>query len=192
MSDLIEIKKVLREQATQTRIKAAREASDASGGLIRHFPTSLVFNEPGVISGFFPIGSEIDPLPLLADLREKGHESAFPIVATDGQPLVFRSWAPGNDMAFGPLGVQEPLPSAREVVPDILLVPLLAFDRRGYRLGYGGGFYDRTLEKLRAKGRPVAIGIAFAGQEVDAVPVAAYDQLLDWIVTERETIEIGA
>jgi 5-formyltetrahydrofolate cyclo-ligase len=192
MSDLIEIKKVLREQARRTRDTVAREAADVSDILIRHFPTSLVPDEPGVISAFFPIGSEIDPLPLLADLREKGHESALPIVAANGEPLVFRCWAPGDDMASGPLGVQEPLESAREVAPDILLIPLLAFDRRGSRLGYGGGFYDRTLERLRANGRPVAVGIAFAGQEVDVVPVAAYDQPLDWIVTEREAIEIGA
>ena len=192
MSDLIEIKKVLRAQVTRTRDMAARETTDASDGLIRNFPTSLIPEEPSVISGFSPIGSEIDPLPLLADLREKGHDSALPIVVAKGEPLVFRLWSPGDEMASGPFGVQEPLPSAREVVPDILLVPLLAFDRRGYRLGYGGGFYDRTLERLRADGQPVAVGIAFAEQEFDAVPVAAYDQPLDWIVTEREAIEIGA
>ena len=192
MSDLIEIKKVLREQATRTRDLVKWEATDASGGLIRQFPTCLVGNEPGVISGFSPIGSEIDPLPLLAGLHEKGHESALPIVAANCEPLIFRRWAPGDEMVSGPFGVQEPLPSAREVVPDILLVPLLAFDRLGYRLGYGGGFYDRTLERLRANGRRVAVGIAFAGQEVEAVPVSAYDQPLDWIVTEREAIEIGA
>jgi 5-formyltetrahydrofolate cyclo-ligase len=191
MSDLIEIKRVLRAKATRTRDTVARDATDASSGLIQHFPALLVPEEPGVISGFSPIGSEIDPLPLLADLREKGHQSALPIVAAKGEPLVFRRWSPGDDMASGPFGVQEPLPSAREVVPDILLVPLLAFDRRGYRLGYGGGFFDRTLARLRANGRPVAVGIAFAGQEVDAVPVAAYDQPLNWIVTEREAIEIG-
>lgn len=192
MSELIEIKKVLRAQATRTRDMVAREATDASDGLILNFPASFVPKEPSVISGFSPIGSEIDPLPLLADLREKGHDSALPIVVAKGEPLIFRLWSPGDEMASGPFGVQEPLPSAREVVPDILLVPLLAFDRRGYRLGYGGGFYDRTLERLRANSHPVAVGITFAQQEVDAVPAAAYDQPLDWIVTEREAIEIGA
>jgi 5-formyltetrahydrofolate cyclo-ligase len=191
MSDLIKIKKVLRDQVTRTRYMVKGEALDASDGLIRHFPASLIPDEPCVISGFSPIGSEIDPFPLLAHLRQKGHETALPIVVANGEPLVFRCWAPGDDMTSGPYGVQEPLPSAREFIPDILLVPLLAFDRRGYRLGYGGGFYDRTLERLRANGRPVAVGIAFAGQEVDAVPVAAYDQPLDWVVTEREAIEIG-
>jgi 5-formyltetrahydrofolate cyclo-ligase len=186
------IKKKFREQAMRTRDIVARETGDTSGGLIRYFPASLLPDELGVVSGFSPIGSEIDALPLLAKLRKKGHESALPIVVANGEPLVFRRWAPGDDMTSGPFGVQEPLPSASEVVPDILLVPLLAFDRRGYRLGYGGGFYDRTLERLRANGRGIAVGVAFAGQEVNAVPVAAYDQPLNWIVTEREAIEIGA
>ena len=94
-------------------------------------------------------------------------------------------------MSEGAFGVREPFPEASEVRPDVLLVPMLAFDRQGFRLGYGGGFYDRTLALLRQDGSPVAIGIAFAAQEVDRVPVAEYDQPLNWIVTEREAIETG-
>jgi len=94
-------------------------------------------------------------------------------------------------METGPFGIQEPTAAAPVLRPDLLLVPLLAFDRSGHRLGYGGGFYDRTLRALRADGAVLAVGIAYAGQEVDAVPVAEYDQPLNWIVTEREAIEIG-
>ena len=91
----------------------------------------------------------------------------------------------------GPLGYQIPPEEAPEVQPDVLLVPLLAFDRRGFRLGYGGGFYDRTLEKLRALKKVTAIGVAYAGQEIDAVPYEEFDQRLDWIMTEKETIKCG-
>ena len=145
----------------------------------------------GPASGFVPIRSEIDPMPLLAWLHKSGRQTALPTVGKRDAPLVFRLWAPGDEMYLGPYGIKEPKYSAVQVHPCLLLVPLLAFDRRGLRLGYGGGYYDRTLAALRAKNKILAVGIAYSIQEVDAMPVADHDQPLDWIVTEREAIEIG-
>ena len=113
------------------------------------------------------------------------------MVIAKNTPLVFRQWAPGDALVLGRWNIKVPPEEAPEVLPDVLLVPLLAFDRRGFRLGYGGGFYDRTLEKLRTLKKVTAIGIAYAGQEVDAVPYEEFDQRLDWIMTEKESFKCG-
>ena len=188
MKNLIEQKKDLRRQSAAKRDRVSPDAAAQITDVFREVPLP---SRAVVVSGYHPIGSELDPRPLLAILRFQGHEIALPVVADRGAPLVFRVWREGDSMSEGAFGVREPLPEAAEVKPDILLVPMLAFDRRGFRLGYGGGFYDRTLESLRRDGAPVAIGIAFAAQEVDRVPVAEYDQPLNWIITEREAIETG-
>ncbi|HUF44987.1 MAG TPA: 5-formyltetrahydrofolate cyclo-ligase, partial [Aestuariivirgaceae bacterium] len=109
----------------------------------------------------------------------------LPVVVARGQPLVFRAWAPGNPTVAGIWSIPVPLESAPELEPDVLIVPMLAFDGEGYRLGYGGGFYDRTLARLRAIKPVVAVGAAFAGQEVAQVPRGPHDEPLDWIVTEH-------
>ncbi len=129
-----------------------------------------------------PMRTEIDCLPAMA--RHKGRVGV-PVIPGAAQPLVFRRWHPGAVMVPGAFGALIP-EGGEEVEPDVLIVPLLAFDRRGYRLGYGGGFYDRTLELLRAKGPVTAIGFAFATQEIESVPIEPTDQKLDLIVTERE------
>jgi 5-formyltetrahydrofolate cyclo-ligase len=146
---------------------------------------------PQVVSGFYPFRSEISTLPLLARLRDEGFTTALPIVLGPGQPLLFRQWADTDAMGKGEWDIPVPLDSAREVLPDILFVPLLAFDRKGYRLGYGGGFYDRTLAKLRAVKSVIAIGTAYAGQEVDMVPRGEFDAPLDWVLTEKGPILCG-
>tara|TARA_B100000676_G_scaffold288792_1_gene320667 strand:- start:2089 stop:2658 length:570 start_codon:yes stop_codon:yes gene_type:complete len=188
MKNLIEQKKDLRRLSAAKRVRmsphAARQVADV-------FRAITMPSDAAIVSGYHPIGSELDPRPLLATLHSQGHEIALPVVVERGAPLVFRVWREGDSMSEGTFGVREPLPEASEVRPDVLLVPMLAFDRQGFRLGYGGGFYDRTLALLRQDGSPVAIGIAFAAQEVDRVPVAEYDQPLNWIVTEREAIETG-
>jgi 5-formyltetrahydrofolate cyclo-ligase len=137
------------------------------------------------------MASEIDPRPLMQALDERGHGLALPVVAGAGQPLVFRAWTPGDPLRPAAFNTREPGPDKAEVTPRVLLVPLLAFDRAGYRLGYGGGFYDRTLAGLRAAGAALAVGLAFAGQEVESVPRDPNDSRLDWIVTEAEAIRIG-
>ena len=143
-----------------------------------------------VVSGYWPMRSELDPRPILTALGARGHPLCLPVVAGKGQPLVFRAWQPGDELVAGGYGTQVPAAGQEEIVPQLLMVPLLAFDRAGYRLGYGGGFYDRTLAALRAVGPAVAVGLAFAAQEVDSVPHGATDARLDWIVTEAEAIDL--
>ena len=145
------------------------------------------------VSVFWSMGSEIDTQPLLQALHAAGHATALPIVGARAQPLIFRAWAPGEALVDGGFGTSIPSQDADVVLPDVLFVPLLAFDDDGYRLGYGGGFYDRTLEKLRASDPDVlAIGVAFYGQRVDTVPRGPYDQPLDGVVTENGLIRFDA
>ncbi|MDP2081664.1 MAG: 5-formyltetrahydrofolate cyclo-ligase [Pseudotabrizicola sp.] len=141
----------------------------------------LAGNRGAVLSGYMPMRTEIDPLPAMA-----AHQGAVgvPVIMGPAQALRFREWSPGCAMVAGAFGALIPADGAW-LEPEVLIVPLLAFDARGYRLGYGGGFYDRTLEGLRARGPVLAIGFAFAAQEVAEVPIDATDQRLDMIVTEQ-------
>lgn len=136
------------------------------------------------VAGYLPIGSELDPRPLLLALHGLGVPLAMPVVMAPDTPLVFRPWAPGTITTRSDFGVEEPQ-AGEPILPDLLLVPLLAFDSRCHRLGYGGGFYDRTLAVLRAAGPIRAIGLAYAAQEVPSVPSGSHDAELDVIVTER-------
>ncbi len=139
-----------------------------------------------------PLKSEINPLPLMKKLAEGGATLALPVVAGRGKPLIMRAWRWGEPLDEGVWGIREPKPEAPEVEPDILLVPLLAFDRAGNRIGYGAGYYDMTIARLRARKPITAIGIAFAIQEVPAVPATERDERLDLVLTENEVIEIKA
>lgn len=140
------------------------------------------------VSAYWPFGSEMDVRPLFRHLRDLGYLCALPVVVGRRQPLVFRRWEPGIAFAEGPIGTVHPGPDQPEVRPDIVLAPLLAFDADGYRLGQGGGYYDRTLALLRGTGPVLAVGVAYAAQAMDALPRSAHDQPLDWIVTEDEAI----
>jgi 5-formyltetrahydrofolate cyclo-ligase len=145
---------------------------------------------PGtIVSGFSPVKSEISPLPLMRRLADAGGALALPVIAGRGQPLTMRAWSFGAPLVPGVWGIREPAADAPEVFPDILIVPLLAFDRRGYRLGYGGGYYDRTIARLRAAKPITAIGIAFAAQQIDVVPTTPRDERLDLVLTESHTID---
>ena len=141
-----------------------------------------------IVSGFWPIRSEIDPRPALARLLARGHALALPVVLADATTMIFRRWMPGDTLAPAPFGLAQPLPEAAAVDPDVLLVPLAAFDRRGHRIGYGGGFYDRALERLEATGRRFKIGLAFTVQEVARIPAEPHDRRLDLILTEAGPI----
>lgn len=143
------------------------------------------------VSGFSAINDEISPLALMARLAADGHPLALPAMQGKGKPLIFRTWVPGDEMAPAVWGIAEPLATRDIVEPDIVLVPLLAFDAAGYRLGYGGGFYDRTLERLRRIKPVIAVGIAYDEQRVDAVPHLDYDQPLDWVLTPSGPILCG-
>lgn len=141
---------------------------------------------PGLtVSGFMPFGDEIDVMPLIGRLAREGWRTAMPVVEGRGLPLVFRMWMPGEPTVPGVWSIPVPLAHAPAVEPDVLLVPMLAFDRSGHRLGYGGGFYDRTLARLRAMKPVVAVGVAYAGQEARELPGADHDQPVDWILTEE-------
>ena len=145
-----------------------------------------------IVSGYFPMKSEISPIPLLHKLAARGAQLALPVVAGKGKPLIMRAWGLGEPLVAGVWGIREPGPEAPEVEPDILIVPLLAFDRHGHRIGYGAGYYDFTIAKLRAKKPVVAAGIALAAQEIAAVPTTPSDVRLDLVLTEREVIACRA
>lgn len=191
MTALIDAKRLLRKQAEARRAAAAPTAAGAADQVAARVLELMAGRQPGIVSAYLPMAGEMDPLPAMAALAARGWRRCLPVVVAKGEPLVFRAWNPGDDLEDGVFGTRHPAAGAETVAPDLLLTPLLAFDRQGYRLGWGGGFYDRTLEKLRAAGDVTAIGVAFAAQEVDAVPRADYDARLDGIVTERETIPVG-
>lgn len=138
---------------------------------------------PADVSAFNSFGEELDTGPLLRRLAAEGYRLALPVMQGKTRPLLFRRWSPGDAMRRVQWGIEEPLETAPLVEPGILLVPLLAVDRHGHRLGYGGGYYDRTLRDLRARQAVVAVGLAFDEQVVDAVPHLDYDERLDWILT---------
>jgi len=184
-----ETKAALREQAIARRdALPPRERQQASEIIAaREFPIAIA---PGkIMSGFMPLKSEINPLPLMRKLAQAGSQLALPVVAGRGKPLIMRAYAFGDELAAGQWGIRQPKLEAPEVTPDILIVPLLAFDRAGHRLGYGAGYYDMTINSLRASKPVTAIGIAFAAQEIDAVPITARDARLDLVLTEREVID---
>jgi 5-formyltetrahydrofolate cyclo-ligase len=159
----------------------ARAAAAAAAS--RHFPL-VSARAPKTVAAYLPMGSEIDPGPLLERLAAAGSAVLLPVVVRRGAALIFRE--AGDTARFVPdaAGILAPPPGAAEAVPDLVLAPLLAFDRYGGRLGYGGGYYDRTLAALRAAPGVLAVGLAFSGQEVDRVPHDAHDQMLDAICTE--------
>jgi 5-formyltetrahydrofolate cyclo-ligase len=141
-----------------------------------------------VVSGYSPIRNEIDPFPLMQKLAALGAQLALPAIVGPGQPLQFRAFSFDDVLRRGPFGIFEPPGEAAELLPDMLLVPLAAFDRSGHRIGYGAGHYDRTLERLR-RSRPVtAIGVAFAVQEIGSVPALAHDVMLDYVLTEKQVL----
>ena len=145
---------------------------------------------PGmIVSGYSPIRSEIDPVPLMRILATQGARLALPAVMARGKSLAFRAWFPDDRLMLGPLGILEPSPAAAELIPDIMLVPLAAFDREGHRIGYGAGHYDFTLAHLRKAKVITAVGAAFAVQEIKAVPALPHDVALDYVLTEKKVFD---
>jgi 5-formyltetrahydrofolate cyclo-ligase len=142
-----------------------------------------------IVAGYSPIRSEIDPTPLMRKLAAQGAQLALPVITARDAPLIFRVWSPGVELVRGPLGILEPSPEAASVIPDILLVPLAAFDRSGHRIGYGAGHYDRTFAQLRPSKAVTAAGVAFAVQEIEAVPALPHDVALDYVLTETQSFD---
>lgn len=193
---LVEAKKAAREAAVLRRAQshaeiAARFGRDYAGkALARNFLAAISLKGRGPVSGFWPVKEEIDVRPLMSALHAKGHVCGLPVIVAKRTPLVFKRWDPDRPLIEGRWGIPTPPPDAEEVVPDLMLVPLLAFDAQGNRLGYGAGFYDRTIATLRSLSghRVLAVGVAYAAQQMDSVPVDETDEKLDWVVTEREAI----
>ena len=182
-------KSELREQALARRdaIPAEARAAAAQAIAARPFPVEV---PPGaIVSGFSPMKSEINPVPLMRRLADRGAKLALPVVVGRGKPLIMRAWSFGEELGAGVWGIREPRPDAPEVLPDILIVPLAAFDRGGHRIGYGAGYFDMTLHRLRGLKPIVALGLAFAAQEISAVPTTPRDARLDLVLTEREAID---
>ena len=187
METLADRKKALRAEAAAQRAAAFATLGPRPETACARLVEAVMAHAPRVVSAYRPFRSEIDPTPALEALIAAGVTVAAPVVVAKAHPLIFRAWAPGDPVERDGFGVETPLGGA-EVTPDVVIAPLLLFDRAGYRLGYGGGFYDRTLALLRDRGRCAAIGFAFAAQETPSVPRNPLDARLDAIVTERETI----
>jgi 5-formyltetrahydrofolate cyclo-ligase len=182
-----------RRAAAATAAGAAGAAGGGAGDAVRdNFLAAVRVPAGAVVSGYWPLAGELDPRPLMTALHDAGHAIALPVVVASARPLVFRAWAPGDRLEPAAFNTRVPGAERPEREPDVVLAPLLAFDRLGFRLGYGGGFYDRTLAGLRARGRVLAIGLAYAGQEVPAVPHGPNDKRLDWVITEAEAIALDA
>ncbi|HJS61442.1 MAG TPA: 5-formyltetrahydrofolate cyclo-ligase [Pseudolabrys sp.] len=179
----------LREQAFARRdaLPADERAAAADAIATRAFPVTVTTGM--IVSGFSPMKTEINPLPLMRKAVQLGARLALPAIAGRGKPLIMRAYAFGDELARGQWGIREPKADAPEVTPDILIVPLAAFDRAGHRIGYGAGYYDMTINALRAKKKVIAMGIAFAAQEITFVPATERDARLDFVLTEREVID---
>lgn len=180
----------LRIRAKERRRIAAAANGRAAMAVAAHFERfmdQLALHPQANIALYWPHTDELDSRPLMTRLVHEGWRVALPVVAAPGKPLLFRLWSPGRDLVTGPYGIPAPGDEAAAVRPDLVAVPLLAFDDRGMRLGYGGGYYDRTLRALRSDGNgPVrAVGLAFAAQEVDKLPSHDGDEPLDAVATDR-------
>ncbi|MBE9639733.1 5-formyltetrahydrofolate cyclo-ligase [Salipiger mangrovisoli] len=184
--DLADLKRSARSEAARRRDAAHAADTGAGAGML----SAVLAGYRGVpLSGYMPIRSEIDPLPAMAEAAAHG-PVAIPVIGAKGQPLRFARWEPDMTLVPGPYGAL--VPEALDfLTPEILIVPLLAFTRGGHRLGYGGGFYDRTLAALRSARPAYAIGFAYAEQEAGQIPLEPTDAPLDLIVTPREVISPG-
>lgn len=171
------------------QVLARRQTAFEVGGAmlaVQRLLSLLAPHQGKPVAGYMPMRSEIDPLPAMADLGMQA-QVGVPIIVAKATPLIFHRWSLEAEMVDGPFGARVPR-EGTQMVPQVLIVPLVAFDRFGGRLGYGGGFYDRTLEGLRARGPVFAVGYAWGAQEVARLPQEPTDQPLDALVTEAETL----
>lgn len=181
---------VIEKNTLRARMKAVRggisvdEQQAAAAALAERGLSGIPGIAPGaIVSGFLAIDSEINPAPLMARLRRAGHPLCLPVIIAKGQPLIFRAFSPGDALKTVQWGIREPTDDKPELQPDVVLTAGLAFDTVGNRLGFGGGYYDRTLRKIRTAKSVMAIGLAYDLQRIDAVPHLDYDERLDWVLT---------
>ncbi|MBI1980303.1 MAG: 5-formyltetrahydrofolate cyclo-ligase [Methylocystis sp.] len=171
--------------------EAAAAVADRSLALVERIAREASLGDSLVVSVYWPIRSELNTRPLIDALAAEGYRVTLPVMHRVRHPLVFRDFTPGDDLVKGPFGLSEPSEDKPALDPDIVFSPLAAFDRRGFRLGYGGGIYDATLSALRAKKPVIAVGVAYSCQEADHVPIEPHDQRLDFVMTEQETISFS-
>lgn len=177
-----------RARKAAKKIRAAIDVEGVGKSLIKNFPFEDFPAQNGlgsVVAGFWPLAGEVDVIPLLGAFQNKRHKLALPCTPPAGQPLIFRHWMTDEALKHGPYDTREPHGHVPEITPTLVLLPLLAFSEDGKRLGYGGGFYDRTISGLREVGEVFACGVAYAGQEASEIPTDEYDQKLDGILTEQ-------
>jgi 5-formyltetrahydrofolate cyclo-ligase len=192
MTGVADHKRFLRAEAKAQRMVLAEDPEAAAIFLAKKFCSSLDTFGPGNFAAYWPINDEIDVRPLMIQLTRLGRAVSLPAVVGFDEALIFQAWSEDIILEEGPLGIMQPVGRQIEMTPDILLMPLLAFDVNGGRLGYGGGYYDRTLAALRKDGHITAVGIAYAGQEIAHVPMTKDDEYLDWIATETGVRKLGA
>jgi 5-formyltetrahydrofolate cyclo-ligase len=184
------LKNVLRQTALVRRDALSADQRNDGARIIAATPLPIELPRGAIVAGYSPINSEVDPLPLMRALAGKGAALALPVVIARDHALIFRAWEANEALVRGQYGIFQPSSDASEVDPDIVLVPLAAFDRAGHRIGYGRGYYDRTLQNLRAIKKITVIGVAFAVQEIDTVPALPHDEQLDCVLTEHELIDL--
>lgn len=183
LKNIVEEKRHLRDRLLIRR--AELFVTGASEALARNFFSKVKMKEGAAVAGYWPIRGEIDSRPLMGLLHCRGYRCGLCVVKNRGEPLVFRSWDPSMKLYSGPFGTSIPPQGTANLVPEFILVPLLAFDNAGYRLGYGGGFYDMSIASLRANTNPpIAVGLAYEGQAISSVPHDSLDERLDWVITE--------
>jgi len=185
ITPFLDPKHIWRERMKGERLAAAKARPDAAVHAARNFLGAIPITDGEIVSLYYPIKTELNTEPLVASLIEHGAKIALPVVTGKDQPLEFRRYTPGDELVRGSYGELIPTADATAVSPSVIVAPLLAFTRNGGRLGYGGGYYDRTIAALREEGTVLAVGFAYGAQEVDALPLSPLDQPLDWVVTER-------
>ena len=188
-TDVAARKTELRAAALARRDALPADARAAAAQAIAARPLPIAVRPGMTVSGFSPMKSEINPLPLMRAFEQAGAALALPVVAGRGKPLIMRAWAFGAPLEKGVWGIRQPPPDAPELFPDVLIVPLAAFDRAGHRIGYGAGYYDMTITRLRGMKPVIAIGLAFSAQEIPRVPATDRDAPLDLMLTETEVID---
>ena len=180
----------LRATALAKREALSDKQREAAANALAKRGLPLPIGSGMIVSGYSPIRNEIDPAPLMQKLALQGAQLALPTVTARGKSLIFRAWSPGDRLTLGMLGIPEPSPAAAEVVPDIMLVPLAAFDHAGHRIGYGAGHYDYTFAHLRKHKAIIGVGLAFAAQEIEAIPALSHDVPLDYVLTEKRVFDL--
>jgi 5-formyltetrahydrofolate cyclo-ligase len=186
-------KAALRKQALTRRALVSGEERKAASAYMAGEGLRLARARPGVKTAalYWPIRDEADTFPLIRALADAGFTTALPAVQGAGEPMAFRRWAPGDRLMKAAYGLSEPEEEQALVQPDIVFAPLAGYDRRGYRIGYGKGHYDLTLESLRAGHKILVVGLAFSCQEVPEIPAEPHDQKLDFVITENDLIDFG-